>query len=479
MRSRRPHAHDRVRLPVRALRLHPAGRLPRRLPDARGTGSAFARSFADNNALRLFYGYPHDLLTVSGYSAWRVGGTLAIARRGLRAARRRARAAHRGGGRPHRAVLAARVGRSTAYLSAIAAIAAGIVILWLARDRWASSPAACRRRARPTSRWRPCRSVPVFVGVGALASQLAPTRRARARARRRRPLRSRCCCASSPTPSRRGWLRWATPLGWAEELRPFAGAAAAGAAAPRSLASAAAARGARLGSPSAGTSAPGCCRPRSAEPRLRCSPRRPRRRCAASAAASVVWAAGVGAFALHPRRGLARASPRPASPRALQQRAREARHRARSSRPAGYLAFVFIFFVLAVSLFACAQVGAARHEEAEERLETLLALPVGRRALARRPAAARRRRRGAISLAAGLLAWVGRRLAGRRRLAAADARGRRQLPAGRAAVPRPRRARLRVAPRASAGIAYGARHGRVPVAARRLAARRAAAGWSS
>jgi ABC-2 type transport system permease protein len=39
---------------------------------------SFARSFGPNKALRLFYGEPHDLLTVSGYTAWRVGGTLAI-----------------------------------------------------------------------------------------------------------------------------------------------------------------------------------------------------------------------------------------------------------------------------------------------------------------------------------------------------------------------------------------------------------------
>jgi putative exporter of polyketide antibiotics len=39
---------------------------------------AFAHSFAGNDALRLFYGYPYSPLTVGGYSAWRVGGTLAI-----------------------------------------------------------------------------------------------------------------------------------------------------------------------------------------------------------------------------------------------------------------------------------------------------------------------------------------------------------------------------------------------------------------
>lgn len=40
---------------------------------------AFARSFAGNDAIRLFYGYPYNVVTVEGYSAWRVGGTLALA----------------------------------------------------------------------------------------------------------------------------------------------------------------------------------------------------------------------------------------------------------------------------------------------------------------------------------------------------------------------------------------------------------------
>ena len=39
---------------------------------------AFAHSFAGNDAIRLFYGYPYDVVTVGGYSAWRVGGTLVI-----------------------------------------------------------------------------------------------------------------------------------------------------------------------------------------------------------------------------------------------------------------------------------------------------------------------------------------------------------------------------------------------------------------
>ena len=35
-------------------------------------------------------------------------------------------------------------------------------------------------------------------------------------------------------------------------------------------------------------------------------------------------------------------------------------------------------FVLAIGLFACSQIAAARREEADQRLETLFALPVGR-----------------------------------------------------------------------------------------------------
>ncbi len=75
--------------------------------------------------------------------------------------------------------------------------------------------------------------------------------------------------------------------------------------------------------------------------------------------------------------------------------------------PAGYLAFVFIFFVLAVSLFVCAQIGAARHEEADERLETLLSLPVSRSRWLAGSVLLAVAGAAAISLIAGLLTWAG------------------------------------------------------------------------
>ena len=75
--------------------------------------------------------------------------------------------------------------------------------------------------------------------------------------------------------------------------------------------------------------------------------------------------------------------------------------------PAGWLGFSFIFFVLAVSLFCCMQLRAIRSEEAEQRLETLFALPVGRcgwlggRLLLSVAGAT------AVALAAGVFAWAG------------------------------------------------------------------------
>jgi ABC-2 type transport system permease protein len=77
------------------------------------------------------------------------------------------------------------------------------------------------------------------------------------------------------------------------------------------------------------------------------------------------------------------------------------------STPTGYIGFVFLFFVLAVSLYACSQIAAARAEESAERLETLLALPLGRgRWLAGRLALAAGAA-AAIAATAGVSVWAG------------------------------------------------------------------------
>ena len=116
----------------------------------------FAHSFGHNKAVVLFYGKAYDLLTVGGYSAWRVGGTLAIfaAVFGMLAAVRALRAEEDAG--RAELVLAAPVARRTVYAASLTAIAFGSAVLWLALRRPCSRagfrPPAARISRSPSRR---------------------------------------------------------------------------------------------------------------------------------------------------------------------------------------------------------------------------------------------------------------------------------------------------------------------------------------
>ena len=75
--------------------------------------------------------------------------------------------------------------------------------------------------------------------------------------------------------------------------------------------------------------------------------------------------------------------------------------------PMGYVSFVFFFFVLAVSLFACAQLAATRREEADQQLETLLAQPVGRTQWLGGRIAIATAGTAVIAIASGVFTWLG------------------------------------------------------------------------
>lgn len=364
---------------------------------------AFAHSFASNDALRLFYGYPYDPLTVSGYSAWRVGGTLAIfaAVFGLLAAVRALRSEEDTG--RMELVLAGVVGRRTAYLSAMAAIAAGILILWLAEF------AGFIAGGLPVGgsaflALATVSVVPVYVGVGALASQLAPTRRIALELGGAVVGLSLLLRVIADTSSGAVWLRWATPLGWAEELRPFTGAqplvlllpAAASVLLLVAAARIAAVRDIGTGMVPARDSA---------APRLRLLSSPTAHALRSERASLIVWLSSTSAFAFI----LGMVSTSISSAGISKSVQREIARLGSGSivTPTGYLAFVFIFFILAVSLFACAQIGAARHEEADERLQTLLSLPVSRRGWLGGRLLLATCGAVSISLVAGLLTWAG------------------------------------------------------------------------
>jgi len=364
---------------------------------------AFAHSFADNDALRLFYGYPFNAVTVSGYSAWRVGGTLAIAAAifGVLAAVRTMRTEEDAG--RTELVLAGPIGRQAALLSAMAAIGGAIVILWIAEFAGfvaGGLPAggSAYLALATTS------VVPVFVGVGALASQLAPTRRMALELGSASVALFLALRVIADTSAGSTWLRWATPLGWAEELRPFTGPRPLVLLLPIAASALALALAGRIAlGRDVGT---GVLPARdSAQPRLGLLSSPSAQALRSERASVIFWGVGIGAFALI--LGMVSASISSAGISASIRKEIARLGTGSIATPAGYMSFVFVFFVLAVSLFACAQVGAAREEEAAERLETLLSLPVsrsrwlgGRLALATLAAVA-------LSALAGVLAWAG------------------------------------------------------------------------
>lgn len=365
--------------------------------------AGFVRSFAGNDAIRLFYGYPYDAATVSGYSAWRVGGTLAIAAAafGVLAAVRALRAEEDTG--RMELVLAGVVGRRAAYLSALAAIAAGTLLLWLAETAGfvagGLSPAGSAYLALAT-----VSVIPVCAGVGAVASQLAPSRRIALELGSSVIGLFLLLRVVADTSAGAAWLRWATPLGWAEALRPFTGAQPLVLLLPVAASLLLLAGAERIAArrdigtgvlPSRDT----------APPRLRLLSSPTAQALRSERGNLIVWLTSVGAGALVI--GMVASSVSSIGISANIRREIAKVGTGSIATPSGYIAFVFIIVILIVSLFACAQVSAARLEESDQLAETLLALPVGRRAWLGGRLLLGAGGVAALSAVAGLLTWAG------------------------------------------------------------------------
>ncbi len=364
---------------------------------------AFAHTFAGNDALRLFYGYPYDPASVSGYTAWRVGGTLAIAAAmfGVLAAVRALRTEEDAG--RTELILASCVGRATPYLSAMCAIALGILILWLgefAGYLLGGLPAGGSAYLALAT----ASVVPVFVGVGALTSQLAPSRRIALELGTAAVGLSLLLRVIADTSSGASWLRWATPLGWAEELRPFAGPQPLALVLPATASLLLLALAARI---QAGRDVGTGLLPvrETARPHLRLLSSPTAQALRSERGSMIAWLSCIGVFAVV--LGMVSTS---ISSAGISTSVREEIAKLGSgsiTTPTGYLAFVFMFFILAVSLFACAQISAARHEEAGQQLETLLAQPIGRRRWLVGRLLLAAAGCATLSFAAGLLTWAG------------------------------------------------------------------------
>jgi ABC-2 type transport system permease protein len=363
---------------------------------------AFARGFGTNPGLRLLYGEPHSVATVSGYTAWRVGGVLAIAAAafGLLASVRALRGEEEAG--RAELTLAGIVSRRTAYLSAMAAIGAATLILWAAEF----AGFAVARLPIAGSAYLALATVsviPVIAGAGAVASQLAPTRRMALEIGGGAVALFFLLRVIADTVAGAGWLRWLTPLGWAEEMRPFAGPRPVVLLLPIVASALLLLIAERLGATRDLGSGLLPERGRGTSLRLLSSP-------AAQALRSqrdslIAWAGSFAVFAFI--LGVVSSSVSSSGIPAGVDREIAKLGAGSILSPSGYLALIFFFYVLGVSLFVCAQLGSARREEAGQQLETLLALPVGRtgwltgRLLLSAGAAV------VISLLSGLLTWAG------------------------------------------------------------------------
>ena len=366
-----------------------------------------AESFGTNSSLRLFYGLPHDLLTTSGYVEWRVGGFLAIvfAVLGVVASVRALRSEEESG--RLELVLTGRLTRAGALAAALAAVALAIVAVAAALTATLLVTGLPAAGAIWLGGGEAATGM-VFAGAGALAGQVLPTRRSTYAAAGLVLAAAFLLRVVADTGSGLGWVRWTTPLGWTEQLRPFTGARPAALLLHLALAALLVAAAAAIAvRRDIGT---GLVRSRDTAA--------PSYRLLGSVAAAALrdetvmltsWLAGTAGFAFVV--GSLSGSIADALSADV-RRQLEQLGAADLIRPDGFLAFYFVFFVVAVSLFFCAQVGAARHEEAEQRLETLLALPLARlRWLGSRLAVAIGSGL-ALALAAGLAAWAGARANG-------------------------------------------------------------------
>ena len=364
----------------------------------------FARTLEENDVARLLYGTPHDLLSVGGYVSWRIGGGMSVFAGlwGLLGAIRAMRAEEDAG----RAdlLLTGVISRRNAFLAQLAAIGAGAVALWLALflaflgGRLAAGGSAYLALAIVSV-------VPVFAGVGAVASQLAPSRRIATGLASGVLVLAFALRAVAATPSTGlDWLRWATPLGWAEQLRPFAG--------PRPLVLLLPAATAALLLVAAGALTvrrdigSGLLPARdSARPRLRLLGSPVAQAFRSERGALVAWLIGVGAFAL--LMGVISDAATPDLISENMERQLEKLGTGSVVTPAGWLGFSFVFFMLGVSLFCCMQIASLRDEEAEQRLETLLALPLGRSGWLAGRLVLAAVGAAAVAFAAGAFAWAG------------------------------------------------------------------------
>ncbi len=365
--------------------------------------------FGSNVGLSALVGPAHQIDTVAGYTAWKCLAFVVVigATWGLLTGTRLLRGEEDAG--RWELLLAGQTTRRAAAAQALVGLAAGAAALWVVT---ALITALVGRSAQVgigvgAALYFALALVSgaiVFLAVGALASQIAATRRQAAACAGAALGVSYALRMVADSGVDLDWLRWATPLGWVEQLQPLS--------APRPLAllpiAGLVALLAVLTVYLAGKRDLGAATlpdRTSALPHTRLLFGPVGLAVRLVRGAFLGWAVAIAAGAL--LLGVVAKSAESALTSSPTIRQALSRLGAPGAGAAAYLGVTFLMMAVLVALIAAGQVGATRAEEAEGRLEHLLVRPVSRRRwLAGRVAVA-----GAALVASGMLAgfcaWLG------------------------------------------------------------------------
>jgi len=189
---------------------------------------AFAHTFGHNAGITAIIGPARRLDTVGGEMAWRTFGLVIIlgAIWGLLTATRLLRKEEDAG--RWELLLAGRTTRRHATVQAIAGLAVGWIVLWVLTAAFTIAAGSNSNVRFSTSAsiffaTAATATAALFLAIGALTSQLAPTRR------QANGLAASIFAACfvirmvADSVSGLGWMRWMSPVGWVENLRPFTG----------------------------------------------------------------------------------------------------------------------------------------------------------------------------------------------------------------------------------------------------------------
>lgn len=185
-----------------------------------------AQLFGSNAGINAIMGPAHQIQTVAGFTAWRSVGVLSLvgAVWGLLAGTRLLRGEEDAG--RWELLLAGQTTRRRAVAQALVGLGAGLLSLWVVPALTTvvvgrSSQVDIAAGSALFLSLALVSSAAVFLAAGALASQLAATRRQAASYAG--AALGVCYALRMVADSGAGleWLRWASPLGWVEELRPL------------------------------------------------------------------------------------------------------------------------------------------------------------------------------------------------------------------------------------------------------------------